>query len=270
MTDVRDFYRQLGEGEWARLARPLGSLEFMATMRLIDRYIPVGMTVCDVGAGPGRYSIELLRRGHRVTLIDLTPELLELARARIDAEGLRADALLVADARDLSSLPDEHFDAALIFGPLYHLDEEGRRAVLAEVRRILKPGGIALMTYLNSWGLIRTGLTDFPWEYQEAGFLHSMRMPRSFGIWHCRRHRTPKTRCQARLQCIGARRARRIPRWYGADRRDVDARQPRCLRSDGARSGRIIRRAAVSRCHGSSDSRVPPGLTTLGPPARSG
>ena len=184
MTDVQDFYAQLGEGEWSRFDQPLQRVEFMGSMRLIDRYISADMNVCDLGCGPGRYSIELLRRGNHVTLVDLTPELLDAAKSRIEREGLHADGFIVADARSVDALPADGFDAVLVMGPLYHLDGNDRPAVLAQAKRILRPGGIAILTYLNAWGLVRTGVTDFPARYVDADFVASLRAPGNLGIWH--------------------------------------------------------------------------------------
>jgi S-adenosylmethionine-dependent methyltransferase len=70
-------------------------------------------------------------------------------------------------------------------GPLYHLPlRTDRLRVLKEARRVLKPGGRALVAYLNSWGLIRTGLTDFPEQYENPQFVQSMFHEGGLGIWY--------------------------------------------------------------------------------------
>lgn len=43
-----------------------------------------------------------------------------------------------------------------------------------------KPNGVAIITYLNSWGLIRTGITDFPDWYRDIATLRSMLEPQTF------------------------------------------------------------------------------------------
>ena len=85
------------------------------------------------------------------------------------------------DARDLSAFAADVFDAALLLGPLYHIvDADGREQALAELRRVLKPGGVAIVAYLNTWGLLRTGIADFPTGYRDAGTLRSLLQARAY------------------------------------------------------------------------------------------
>ncbi len=172
---VREFYNKNVASEWQRLETPLCDIEFASTLRLIDRYFPQQGHVCDIGSGPGRYAIELLRRGYSVTLFDLAEELLRFAQTQIEALGLQAEQFIHGDARDMSRLRTEAFDAALLMGPMYHIIEPAERAgVLGELSRILKSGGTAIVAYLNSWGIMRTGVVDFPHWYRDLTFLRSM------------------------------------------------------------------------------------------------
>ena len=178
---VRDFYNSNAAVEQERLDLPLCRIEFVSTLHLIDKYFPKQGRVCDIGGGPGRYVIELIRRGYVTTLIDLSDEEIRLARTRLDELGLSAEQLLVGDAQDLSQLASESFDAALLLGPMYHLIEPtGRASALRELARILKPDGKAIIAYLNSWGLIKTGIVDFPNQYQDISVLRSMLGERRF------------------------------------------------------------------------------------------
>jgi S-adenosylmethionine-dependent methyltransferase len=123
----------------------------------------------------------LIRRGYATTLVDLSDEEVRLAQTRHDEVGLFADPLLFGDAQDLRQLASESFDAALLLGPIYHLIEpEGRAQALWELARILKPGGKAIIAYLNSWGLIKTGIVDFPNQYRDLAVLRSMLGERMF------------------------------------------------------------------------------------------
>lgn len=178
---VRDFYNSNAAVEQERLDLPLCRIEFVSTLHLIDKYFPNQGRVCDIGGGPGRYVIELIRRGYVTTLIDLSDEEIRLARTRLDELGLSAEQLLVGDAQDLSQLASESFDAALLLGPMYHLIEPtGRASALRELARILKPNGKAIIAYLNSWGLIKTGIVDFPNQYRDISVLRSMLGERRF------------------------------------------------------------------------------------------
>jgi SAM-dependent methyltransferase len=162
MSLVREFYND-AQKEWDRLDLPLCRIEFASTLRLIDTYFAKGEKVVDIGGGPGRYMIELLKRGYYVTLFDLSSENIALAKVKAAELGLTADDLLVGDARNLSALSSRSFDGVLALGPLYHLTErEERIAFLEAARLLLNPKGILIAAYLNAWGIARTLLTDAP------------------------------------------------------------------------------------------------------------
>jgi 2-polyprenyl-3-methyl-5-hydroxy-6-metoxy-1,4-benzoquinol methylase len=172
---VRDYYNTHADLEQKRLDLPLCRIEFASTLRLVDKYFPKQGRICDVGGGTGRYTIELIRKGYQVTLIDLSEEEVRLAGIQLNQSGVSAEQLITGDARNMDMLASESFDAVLLLGPMYHIVEPAERAmVLQELKRLLKPQGVAIITYLNSWGLIKTGLADFPDWYQDAAFLRSM------------------------------------------------------------------------------------------------
>ena len=178
---VRTHYDSAPENEWERLDSGLSRIEFASTLRLIEKYFPPNGTVCDVGSGPGRYSIELSKRGYLVTLFDLSRKLLERGEQAFASEGISAMQFVQGDALDLGVFEDESFDAALHLGPLYHLiKSDDRSQALGELVRILKPGGKAIVAFLNSWGLIRTGIVDFPKHFRDSTFLRSMLGEKTF------------------------------------------------------------------------------------------
>lgn len=172
---VKRYYDGQMEAEWARLAKPYRRFELASTLRLIDEHFPApsrpsggARHVADIGGGPGRYTIELLRLGYRVTLCDLSPELVSFARRTLDELGLAADGVHCADARDLDGLETSGFDAALHLGPMYHLiDDQARADALGELHRILKPGAPAIVGFINPWGVLRAGLAEFPSFYAD-------------------------------------------------------------------------------------------------------
>ncbi len=181
MSIVRDFYNDHAENEQQRLDLPLCRVEFLSTLRLIDNYFPKTGRVCDIGGATGRYTIELLRRGYCVTLLDLSAEEVKLAALELERCGLSAERFIVGDARDMSMLPPCSFDAALMLGPLYHiLGPVGRAQALSELHRVLKTGGIAIIAYLNAWGVLKTGLTDFSDSYQDMGRARALLSEQTF------------------------------------------------------------------------------------------
>jgi SAM-dependent methyltransferase len=100
---------------------------------------PEGGELLDVPCGFGRHCVPLARAGFRVTGVDRSGALLEEARRR--AGGERWPKFAQADYRELP-LKAERFDAALnLFTSLGYLGDEEDVRVLAEIRRVLKPGG---------------------------------------------------------------------------------------------------------------------------------
>ncbi|HEV2108540.1 MAG TPA: class I SAM-dependent methyltransferase [Thermomicrobiales bacterium] len=112
----------------------------------------------DLGGGPGRYTLRLAERGYRAVLADLSPALLDIARAKVaqsKAGGL-VEMIVEADARDLSHRPDGSFDAVLSLGPVYHLpDRMDRDRAAAELARVLRPGGMAFVALMPRYAFLR-------------------------------------------------------------------------------------------------------------------
>ncbi|MGL5676755.1 MAG: class I SAM-dependent methyltransferase [Cellulosilyticaceae bacterium] len=160
---VREYYDSRAEGELMRLARPYNNIEFQTTMYVIEKYFQKESKMLEIGSGPGRYSLPLLEKGHKVSLLDISQNELDIAKRRITEKGYEADGYYCQSAMDLSRFEDESFDAVLVMGPMYHLHgEENRVHVLKEVKRILKPKGKALIAYINIWGVLKASLYECP------------------------------------------------------------------------------------------------------------
>lgn len=173
--EITNFYDGEPHKEWTRLDDPYNCFELIATLKVIDTFFERKGTVCDIGSGPGRYAIELLQRGHEVTLVDFSQELLEIAKLEIEKRGQSEGARFIcSDARELDHMDSNSYDYIMVMGPLYHLHEScDRMRVLHEAKRILKPGGVGIVAYLNSWGVVRYGLERFADLYADDTFLRS-------------------------------------------------------------------------------------------------
>lgn len=112
--------------------------------------------VLEVGCGPGHLSILLARRhGLDVTGVDLDPAMVERARANADHPGNvdgRRPSFLVGDVASLA-FPDGSFDLVVSTLSMHHWADPA--AGLAEIGRVLRPGGRALV-----WDL-RPGIVPF-------------------------------------------------------------------------------------------------------------
>jgi SAM-dependent methyltransferase len=174
MTDdpVRDYYAAFGEMEWSRLDRDEGVIEWIVNTTFIERHLAAGARVLDLGGGPGRYTGWLAARGHRVVLADLSPDLLDIARRRLTSPNV--EAIVEADARDLSTWPDRSFDAVLVLGPLYHLPEaDDRTRAVREVTRVVRAGGIVFFALMPWFAFVRrtAGIPDERHHFRDSRFM---------------------------------------------------------------------------------------------------
>jgi ubiquinone/menaquinone biosynthesis C-methylase UbiE len=99
-----------------------------------------GKTVLDFGCGTGENIVPLAERGARVIGMDISPDLIALARKRLNDAGLEA-RLEVGSAYD-TGLPDESVDVVFCIALIHHLDIA---RVVTEMRRILVPGGAVIL-----------------------------------------------------------------------------------------------------------------------------
>jgi 2-polyprenyl-3-methyl-5-hydroxy-6-metoxy-1,4-benzoquinol methylase len=140
---VKDWFTKKAIYEWQRLQRnPYHQIEFIVTMHFLEKYLPKDGLVLDAGGGPGRYTIELAKRGYDVVLLDLVPEMLKVARRKIKKAGVlgRVKQFVQGSIEDLSMFTDETFDAVLCLGaPLCHvLNAKQREKAAAELVRVAK------------------------------------------------------------------------------------------------------------------------------------
>jgi SAM-dependent methyltransferase len=117
--------------------------------------LSAGERVLDVGCGGGRHSFECLRRGADVTAVDLDGEAIASTRGTLDAITAAGEAgagatyrVTRADARQLP-FADGSFDRAIASEVLEHIPEDGQ--AIAELNRVLKPGGRAAVTVPRWW-----------------------------------------------------------------------------------------------------------------------
>jgi SAM-dependent methyltransferase len=136
-----------GSREFYEAIRPwMNPYKFPWIMERIDREAKrIGRGhLLEIGCGMGFDSLEFLKRGVRVTATDLTPTAVRLARRHFELEGLQAEDVRVENGLALS-FPDETFDAVWSNGVLHATGDTAR--AIREVRRVLKPGGRAIISH---------------------------------------------------------------------------------------------------------------------------
>jgi len=97
----------------------------------------------DLGCGAGPTMAWLAEKGIRVSGIDIAPTALGLARETLERRGLagRLERLELGSVAELP-FPDASFDCAVEACVFQHLDHDARGRAFAEVKRVLKPGGV--------------------------------------------------------------------------------------------------------------------------------
>ena len=160
---IRAFYDAYGEREWERFdLSPANRVNFYLHCRYLERYIQAGDHVLDVGAGPGRFTIEVAKLGATITVADISPRQLELNRVKVGEAGYEASVVdrVVADVTDLSRFPTGRFDAVVCYGgPLSYVFERADDA-LSELLRVTKRGGYVLLSVMSLAGTLRRLLRE--------------------------------------------------------------------------------------------------------------
>jgi ubiquinone/menaquinone biosynthesis C-methylase UbiE len=129
---------------------------------------PDGGDLIDVPCGFGRHSVPLARAGYRVVGVDRSQALLAEARRR--AGGERWPKLVRADYRELPSR-DASFDAAVnLFTSIGYLGDEEDTRALAEIGRVLRPGGRLVLEAMHRDLLVRD-FRDQDWRLLGEGRL---------------------------------------------------------------------------------------------------
>lgn len=124
-------------------------VEFLTTVRYIEKYLKPGAKILDIGAGAGEYSLYFARKGYDVSALELADSNIKAFREKMkDSDSID---LVQGNALDLSRYGDNSFDILLLFGPLYHLHEEkDRLRCIAEAKRVCKSDGKIFFAFISN------------------------------------------------------------------------------------------------------------------------
>jgi SAM-dependent methyltransferase len=145
----RPFYAEYAWAFDLLIDRPVEKECGVIAAWLVGREILPGADLLDAGCGTGRYSRELARRGYLVHGVDLSPELIDVAKGAVVRERTASVSFAVADILALSSA---RYAAIVCRGVLNDIiDDDRRDAVFAAFARALRPRG-ALILDVREWG----------------------------------------------------------------------------------------------------------------------
>lgn len=126
--------------------RPLHELNPARLGYVRDRARLAGARALDVGCGGGLLSEAMAAEGARVTALDLSPDLIDVAKLHLLESGLQVDYRLQSVEALADELPGS-FDLITCMEMLEHVPDPG--SVLAACARLLKPGGQLFLSTLN-------------------------------------------------------------------------------------------------------------------------
>jgi ubiquinone/menaquinone biosynthesis C-methylase UbiE len=156
------FLAKHGAGEIWNWESPAGRQRWKRRVQMLSSHLRPGMTILEIGCGTGYFTRELTRRGADIVAIDVSPDLLEIAKAKYSAPNVRyeiqnAYALTYADAM---------FDSVVGSSILHHLEIE---EALREIYRVLKPGGTIYFTEPNMLNPQIAMQKNIPWIKRRLG-----------------------------------------------------------------------------------------------------
>lgn len=131
-----------GAGEIWNWQGAAGKRRWGRRVGMLTAHHSKGMEVLELGCGTGLFTSELVKSGANITAIDISPDLLELARRDVRATNVR----FLRENAYATSFADDQFDRVVGSSVLHHLEPD---QVLAEMFRVLKPGGSLSFTEPN-------------------------------------------------------------------------------------------------------------------------
>ena len=177
-------------------------VEFLTTVRYIEKYSTPDAKILDVGAGAGEYSFYFARKGYHVSALELADANIAAFRAKMTKDD--TIDLVQGNALDLSRYESDSFDIVLLFGPLYHLHEEADKLqCIEEAKRVCKPDGKIFFAFISNDMVILTmqqcqedylmngdynketfRLDDFPFVFHTPDHCRELLGKAGIQIWH--------------------------------------------------------------------------------------
>lgn len=175
-----DFWRTMAPCLFARERWEGTSAEVDEVLRLTE--VPPGSRVLDLCCGLGRHSLEMARRGFRVTAVDRTAEYLDRAKAQAEAEGLEIE-FVQEDMRQFRRPSAFHLALNLYTSFGYFQDPQEDWKVAQGLCASLKPGGKLVMEMMGREVLARI-FRERDWRSTEdGGFVLEERKPSPDWTW---------------------------------------------------------------------------------------
>jgi len=151
--NLKTYYNKFNEDK--RLNTKHGQIEFLTSIKYIEKYLKEGNRIIDIGAGTGKYSKYFSDNGYDVFAVELCKSNLR----EIEKKGIKC---IEGNATNLKKIKDNEYDITILFGPMYHLiSMEEKVKALKEAKRITKENGYIFISYcMNEYAVIKHAFID--------------------------------------------------------------------------------------------------------------
>jgi SAM-dependent methyltransferase len=151
-----------GAGEIWNWESPAGKIRYSRRVKMLSSHLRPGMAVLELGCGTGHFTRELACSGADIVAVDVSPELLEIARANGSASNVRYQ---IQNAYALS-YSENVFDSIVGSSVLHHLEIE---EAVRDIYRVLKPAGTIYFTEPNMLNPQIALQKNVPWIKRKLG-----------------------------------------------------------------------------------------------------
>lgn len=152
---IQNFYNAYGEQETLRWEKSLiEKVKYHMHLHFLHQNVNTNDAILELGAGTGVFTRELVKYSSDIIVTDLSQVQLSLNKERAVQENYadKIKAWNLTDICNLEAFTDNSFDKVVCYGgPLSYVFEH-KRTALQEIKRVLKPNGIALLSVMNLWG----------------------------------------------------------------------------------------------------------------------
>jgi ubiquinone/menaquinone biosynthesis C-methylase UbiE len=132
-----------------------GAVEQHVDLALLKKHLPKrNLNILDAAAGTGRIALPLAKMGHRVTLCDISPKMLEVAEKKMSRNGVLNKVKLFECDICKMQFPDKSFDFVICYA--------GCMKALYELARVTKKRGMISMCLSNRFGTAVSGFCEKP------------------------------------------------------------------------------------------------------------